>query len=233
MSASPPQIELVVARYEEDLAWTHNIPPEIRLTIYNKGLSPFPHALPLPNHGREAHTYLHHITSRYATLAPLTIFCQGHPFDHCSDFHQVLRSCLHSARPPFQWLGFIIDWDDATGQRLFLNWSKNTAREHLDLSSFCQQVLHEKPHEPFCFYPGAQFILSAETILAQPLSYYLQALAAARHFPHAAHCFERTWDRFFKVPGIPTELKNLPLPLYLKPIKRLQPSSLPPTGKLL
>ncbi len=66
--------ELVVARYAEDLAWVRNIPPQIRVTVYDKnGDAPYPGAIRLPNVGREAHTYLHHIVKRYDTLAPLTI----------------------------------------------------------------------------------------------------------------------------------------------------------------
>ncbi|RYZ90483.1 MAG: DUF3431 domain-containing protein, partial [Proteobacteria bacterium] len=66
-------IELVVARYLEDLAWLRNIPPQIRATVYDKNAdSPHPGALQLPNIGREAHTYLHHIVTRYDELAPIT-----------------------------------------------------------------------------------------------------------------------------------------------------------------
>ncbi|MGL1148113.1 hypothetical protein ACSTLH_00765, partial [Vibrio parahaemolyticus] len=38
----------------------------------------------LPNVGREAHTWIHHIIERYETLSPYTLFLQGNPLDHCS-----------------------------------------------------------------------------------------------------------------------------------------------------
>ena len=40
------------------------------------------HMLSIPNIGAEHQTYLHHIITNYNDLADITIFCQGHPFDH-------------------------------------------------------------------------------------------------------------------------------------------------------
>lgn len=103
------EIELVVARFEEDLAWVDALLTGgivDRATIYNKG-GPLPFAtVPLPNIGREAHTYLHHILQRFTTFAPLTVFAQGHPFDHCPDFCDRLKSLRTQRIPPNPfWLG--------------------------------------------------------------------------------------------------------------------------------
>jgi hypothetical protein len=77
-------IEIVVANYEEDISWIKDIPENLysRITIYNKG-SPKVYTIPrsnvvtLPNIGREAHTYLHHIINNYDTLADVTLFLPG------------------------------------------------------------------------------------------------------------------------------------------------------------
>ena len=74
-------IELVVARYREELNWLRRVPKSVRVTIYDKSAAPQPGAIALPNVGREAHTYLHHIVSRYESLSEVTVFCQGKPFD--------------------------------------------------------------------------------------------------------------------------------------------------------
>jgi hypothetical protein len=84
-------LQLVVARYSEDLSWLRNIPGAVAPFVYDKGDALFPGAVPLVNAGREAHTYLHHICERYNDLADVTVFCQGKPFDHAFDFHQTLR----------------------------------------------------------------------------------------------------------------------------------------------
>ena len=110
-SIPAPRIELVVARFREPLNWLKRVPSDLRITVYDKSEShdasesnayfddhaPRFNRLMLPNIGRESHTYLHHIITRYQTLAPstppapLTIFCQGKPFDHAFDFHRTLR----------------------------------------------------------------------------------------------------------------------------------------------
>ena len=102
--ASPPSIALVVARWREDLAWLRRVPPAVALHVYDKGgdaadLLPPPlrrrvHLEVLPNAGREAHTYLHHLAHRYDRLADLTVFAQGRPFDHVPDLHRLLRRDL-------------------------------------------------------------------------------------------------------------------------------------------
>ena len=60
-------LELVVARYAEDLAWLRRVPKEFAVTVYNKG-DIIPDAIALPNIGREAHTYLHHLADHYEDL---------------------------------------------------------------------------------------------------------------------------------------------------------------------
>jgi hypothetical protein len=75
---STAAIEVVVAKYREDVSWTTRL--GLPTTIYDK--SGAPGGLALPNIGRESHTYLTHIVGRYETLAGHTVFVQGAPFDH-------------------------------------------------------------------------------------------------------------------------------------------------------
>ena len=215
-------IELVVARHEEDLGWLRRVPRGVKVTVYNKGAS-MPNAVPLPNIGREAHTYLHHLVERYDTLAAWTLFCQGRPFDHVPDFHRTLRKL--AAEPPpsgdFAWWGFIIDQDDRTGSRLFMDWSKNTNRRPLDMATFWAGLWSEPCPDTFTFFLGAHFGLGAALAQRQPRSFYEQALRISATLPDAAHCFERCWDRVFRVDGIPPAWRGKPLPLYLRPVRRL------------
>jgi len=62
-------VEVVVAHHSESLGWLGpvcaSLPPRTRVTIYSKGPPPLLQgAVPLPNVGREAHTFLHHIAAR-------------------------------------------------------------------------------------------------------------------------------------------------------------------------
>ena len=77
-------IELVISRYNETLAWTQ-VPPfnQFRYTVYNKGpndvfeKSRVDKVIPLENVGNECHTYLSHILLNYNSLKPITVFLPG------------------------------------------------------------------------------------------------------------------------------------------------------------
>lgn len=224
-------LELVVARYEENLNWLRNIPPQIRATPYDKsGDKSGDESTPLPpntqrleNVGREAHTYLHHITTRYETLAPLTIFCQGKPFDHAFDFRKTLRELASGKKQieDFFWLGHLADTDSPDGI-LYKNWSKNDTGEGLDLNGFHHALFGEDGPSEYSFFGGAQFVVSRERIQNRPQSFYQNALEISIHFPHAAHCFERTWDRIFSAQQSTHERMDGEKTRYFKPIRRLQ-----------
>ena len=215
------QIELVVARYLEDLSWLRNIPPQITPRVYDK--SPTGN---LPNVGREAHTYLHYICENYDDLADLTVFAQGRPFDHAFDFHKTLRALAGGETvADFRWLGHIIDTDDANGARLFATWSKNNGDERLDMNGFHRALFGDVGIEGppiYTFVLGAQFVASRELIRARSLAFWRRALQISLEFPDAAHCYERSWDRVFGVAGLDLDWLNGRQTVYLKPIKRLE-----------
>ena len=84
-------IELVVARYNEDISWLNKIKNKnIKITIYNKGGNLNVKNIKLPNVGRESHTYLTHIINNYKSLADTTIFTQADPFLHSPHFIELL-----------------------------------------------------------------------------------------------------------------------------------------------
>jgi len=224
------EIELVVARYSERIEWTRNVPRSLAVTVYDKGGDLDAHALPharllkLENIGFEAHTYLHHLITRYDTLAPVTVFCQGHPFDHAHDLHRVLRAldAGDEVVEAFRWLGFIIDSDDPRGRRLFVPWSKNHDGRELDLDGFCRQ-LFDAPAAPWThFVVGAQFAVTRNQAHERSREFYQRALELAVKFPDSGSCFERVWDRVFDVVGVDPALLNGELCRYLKPIRRLR-----------
>ena len=214
-------LELVVAHYHENLNWLRHVPITIQKTIYSKSEAPplVPHQT-LPNVGREAQTYLYHLTTRYDSLADHTIFCQGKPFDHAYDFHASLRALASGefTNEHFKWLGHIIDTDSFDG-RLFQVWSKNTIGEGLDLAAFHQELFGTEGPQEYPFVLGAQFIVSRQQVYNQPLNFYQKALKVATSFPHAAHGYERMWDKVFKVEGINQKWLGGRRTVYLKKMK--------------
>lgn len=85
-------VALVVAAYRENLDWLNKIKHPI--IVYNKNdVEPI---VPknavvksIENIGRESQTYLYHIAENYDSLSDVTLFCQGHPFDHCKEFLDI------------------------------------------------------------------------------------------------------------------------------------------------
>jgi hypothetical protein len=233
--ATPPpsRIELVVARFEEDLRWLKRVPPAIRITVYNKGSSnPLSDSLEgrtqldvvsLPNVGREAHTYLMHLADRRSVLTPLTVFCQGKPFDHAPDFHDRLEALeLGDETPdPFLWYGFLDETDDPLGKRLFVPWSKNPAREELKTGELYTALFGEKSPEWFHFRGGAQFSVSRRAVLKRPAEFYRRLLEHTASDPLAAHALERFWDRIFGEPVIDPSTLSQEGVRYHKKIRRL------------
>jgi hypothetical protein len=117
-------IDIVVARYNEDLTWLIKLPAYLAYAsdnividtcfIYNKGNTPIEEVTPmltrhckvvvqdLPNIGRESHTYLHHIITTFDTRPStnLTLFIQGNITDHCINNlspHMFVKFLIQSA----------------------------------------------------------------------------------------------------------------------------------------
>jgi len=225
---APPRLELVVARYAEDLAWLKRVPREFAVTVYDKG-DGSSGGMHLPNVGREAHTYMHHLATNYGELAELTVFVQGHPFDHAPDLHTRLRAYANGAEvaSDFWWLGFLADTDDSRGRRLFVPWSKNPERHELEMDRFHEELLGVPGPASYRFFVGGQFTIRRDTVLRRPQKFYAQAAEFAARFPLAPHCFERCWDRIFCCDGTHERLPADQATVYLKPVKRLATATLP------
>ena len=230
----PVSVELVIARHEEDLRWVRRVPASIRIAIYNKGTTL---ALPLeivrregfsvnalPNLGREAHTYLTHLSERYEEVAPVTIFCQGHPFDHAPDFHARLRGVSEGSESPdpFLWYGFLEETDDPRGKRLFVPWSKNPERKELKTGRLHEELFGGTTPDFFHFRGGAQFAVTREAVHRRDREFYLRALDLSVKIPLAAHSYERIWDRIFGNPVIDPASLGPEGVRYLKRIRRLE-----------
>jgi hypothetical protein len=97
-------LNVVVARYKEDVAWLNRLPSDCKVYLYNKGPDLQPGVLHrdvtlirLPNHGRESGTYLHHLMERFrADEGDFTVFTQGGPFEHAPAMLELMRV-------PHQW----------------------------------------------------------------------------------------------------------------------------------
>jgi hypothetical protein len=166
-------VHVIVARYNEDLAWTNDITH--KLTIYNKGekveglTNP---VVPLVNKGREGETFLRHIIENYHNLDAVTVFLQGDPFDHLNllngwslDMTELEKKMVCyklnreiNANSKFE--GFYQVRYNVPGNT---NNSKTT--------EYCYYYFGEF-HNWFTVVPGAQYIVPKEVILSRPLMFW-------------------------------------------------------------
>ncbi len=222
-----PQVELVIARHEENLNWLRNLRaqvPSLQVTIYDKSAENKreAEAIALPNLGREAHTHLHHLATRYDSLADVTFFLQGYPFDHVPDLKGRVAAVTEGLRTvaDFEWLGFIIDTDDDRGRRLHVPWTKNTERAELPMAMYYEPLIEAPCPTTFAFRPGGQFVLPRSTARRRPASFYDKAVKlAAQPGIEAACCLERFWDHLFLAESRERQLLDGANTLYLRPTK--------------
>jgi len=221
MTANGPNLQLVVARYREDLSWLREL--DLPCVVYNKGpelaAGTLPHGArvqPLPNIGREAHTYLTHIIENYEHLPRYTFFLQGNPFAHLAPPEEPavtpagLRARLLDLAGrdvPFAglaWfrlrcdgLGRPHDLADPAKQGRWKGWGKDIPVARVFQALFDQPA----PAEFIARAATGNMLVRADRITAQPLDFYRRALGLILADPEDAentgHAFERLWQAIF------------------------------------
>jgi len=228
------EVDLVVSHFNEDLRWLKRVPEAFKITVYAKGSPPDFRFLSrpvtcrhLPNIGREAHTWLLHCLEHWQAPAEVTVFLQGHPFDHCHDTHARLKQVAEegSGSLPasgFHWWGFIIETDDAMGERVFVPWSKNCNHRKLDIGARYRALFEATPPCEYRFFPGGQFAVSRSALQFRPPEFYRKAIALFDSDPDLPYCLERFWDVVFNAPSISDETMGGEKTVYLKKIRKLE-----------
>ena len=173
-----PDLEIVIANYEEDIEWVNKIPRTLytKLTIYNKGKPKNYDSLvkkgakvySLPNIGREGHTYYKHIYDNYDNLADYTIFLQGNPFDHSPNIISNLNKYVNN-----RYLNIDFEFLSETVYNCNLNGCIH--HKNLPLIEIYEKLFNKrKEYMEFKFGAGAQFIVSKKKILQRPKEFYLK-----------------------------------------------------------
>jgi len=211
---------IVVAHYNEDLSWLTEVKdiPGTRIFVYSKApadklpvlpaltASPNIHFQRLPNVGREAHTYLHHIITHYDSIASgiasedLTnedlLFTQGNPFDHRSRaefFDNYVKNNNNTRTYPPS--------DRCAIHRCWKPYLKNVKDSGGGIGGWWAKVF--PPEEPFPrtlkIIWFAIFRVKSEHILRRPLAFYERAIKTVNHHidPEEGHFFERAWGNLF------------------------------------
>lgn len=243
---APRGLELVIARYREDLSWLRGL--GLPATVYNKGpalapdllqsfalqpdalrpdtlqpdtnqagaLKPGVRVIPLPNTGREAHTFFTHIINEYNDLPEWTAFLQGDPVAHLAppqeprvspaDLRQKLLDLAAAGRPfaGLAWfrlrcdgLGRPHDLADPAKEGRWKGWGKDIPVAQVFEALFDAPA----PQEFIARAPTGNMLVRRERILARPLEFYRRALelvlADADDAQNTGHALERLWQAVF------------------------------------
>jgi hypothetical protein len=152
--------DLVIAHCDEDLSWVNHLAwPSCNTFIYSKGVEKV--GTKLPNVGREFHTYFTHIVDNYDTLADVTFFLQGWPFDRSSGIV-----------PALHWLQNIHYIEFGTD-------ILDTGETDEQMKGFWDFMLDNSDTEPrskqpngWCFRANVQCAVSRDVLRRRPLKFY-------------------------------------------------------------
>lgn len=221
-------IDLVIARYNEDLQWLRRIDTTKfnRIYVYNKGAPGFVPPVPgciaidLPNVGREAHTYINHVVANYGVkLGDVTVFVPGscdmpHKWDKALS---VIQKAIKTGDTVF-----LSDTkcDDVREAFYAFTLDVYEARTQSNTRANPEKNLLKSPERPFgkwyeknfgdyvardVSYYGI-FAVSKKDILKRSVNSYLKLneYVNSHSSPEVAHYLERTWHVVFS--------KGSPLP---------------------
>lgn len=187
--------QLIIANYQEDLNWVSRF--QHTCFVYRKGNSNFEFGnnvltFDLPNIGREAHTFLHHIVENYDNLGEYNIFLQGNPFDH---FKEIER-CLND-------LPYSLDVCKRYSEGCY-----GLADDHLDETiAFCNNIrvypesidrIYFEVHPvKYVFSSGAQYFVNRKNIINKSKKFYYNLLTNLKWDSHEPWSMERLWPMVF------------------------------------
>lgn len=186
--------ELVIAAYNRQYDWITNINEDVKITIYRKGSAndlKNDEIFIEPNLGRDVHIFFHHLYNRYDTLSDFTIFSQDYPFDHVSNYIDLINEDVSHwnfhAKQHIEGCWFFCT------QYGVLECDKNGYPNHAGLNieriwnllftSNCPDTLH--------FTPTGHFIISNELATSIPKEFYKKILNILEEYDDAPWVIER------------------------------------------
>ncbi|KAI4205504.1 MAG: hypothetical protein LQ350_000283 [Teloschistes chrysophthalmus] len=211
------EFEIVVAHYNEDISWLAKHSSEC--CVYTKGPAknspdpPFTFT-PLPNIGREGHTFLYHIVNHYDDQADVTLFVQGRIDDHVDLSVDEMKAKSLAASIgqvctfPFRELEHFDHWEGIPWEEYpcWQRWSSmETAKMKETPLQYFQKYISESERIPAAvgFAPGAIFAVRKETIQQHSKAYFERLLEKmflgdmAHVNPETGHYMERFWLAMF------------------------------------
>ena len=199
------KIQIVVARYNEDIKWL--LPFKDVTIIYNKGqylplLNSF-NFINLDNVGRESHTYLYHIIENYDNLSDKTIFFQGNIRDHkilnIEKYFGTDNFIGHFSKIKIDQLKKNIEHYGKWQIEYRNNKMKKNNYTVFDWLTKIIGIEINNEMDEFNVVWGSNFAVSKELILSKPKRFYENIIRYLNYHinPEEGHYLERTWYLIF------------------------------------
>jgi len=204
-----PDLLAVVAHFQEDASWVADL--GFPALVYDKG-GDWPGGIPLPNVGREAHTYLTHILAHYPEFPNHVLFLQGNPFPHLgegADTAFLVAKALELLdrgacfgglawfRARCDRLGRPHQMADPAKKGRWPGWGKDIPVGRV----FEQLFAGPAPKSFLASAMTGNFLVSRQRILARPPGFYRRALelilADPKDAENTGHALERLWQVVF------------------------------------
>lgn len=202
-----PTVELVVARHLEDVAWVNEWVPYVdRVTIYDKSGSPVESVhpkitvVPLPNVGREAHTYAHHFAEHYDDLCDRVVCTQGSYSPHMS--RESFEAIVRGGQPPTLIPTLDTSWSLSLMAKFGWTQDSNYVAERMQPSGmtmgkfFLRYIADDLlPEDKVGWWANAIFAAPRDAVRRHPRAKYgaIRELCEVGPNPEAAHMLERGW----------------------------------------
>jgi hypothetical protein len=221
-STESRSVDLVVARYKENLEWLNNYKDSRfqNVFIYNKSDSPVEDCVneyancvikTLPNVGVCDHTYLYHIIENYDSLADVTVFAPGSAdLEYKANvFKTTIDKTMTTKDSVLNVYKFDIDADKAMYNFRMINYIPSSSHNR-DRNDFKNVPASPTPfgvwyrkhfpevHTPYSSFLGI-FAVSKEHVHQRPKSFYKEMInqVNTNTFHEASHFIERAWFSIF------------------------------------
>jgi hypothetical protein len=215
-------VELVVARYKENLDWLtpYDDGTFSKITVYNKSTTPVEYKSDkarvrietLPNVGVCDHTYLYHIIENYYDLADTTVFIPGSGYLPYKK--ELIEFTIGKVKETKDTVIPIYPFDVTLGEAMY-----NLTIDNYTLSTNENRDTPNEEHTPAkirpfgkwyqTYFGDAQvkkgtfigiFAASREDIRSRDKEFYQELLSqvATDKFHETSHYIERSWSAIFK-----------------------------------
>jgi hypothetical protein len=213
------KIDIIIARFNEDLSWTLEEPyNQFKYIVYNKGndedfyKNNVIKIINLPNIGRCDHTYIYHIIDNYYNLSDITVFFPGSiDIEYKKKYSTLILNNIkiHDNAIFINQNNNLTDILDLFKSFYLNDWSasynKNKVKEEKLLPSNYRPFENWKNkffnniNECYLYTLGGVFSVNKKDILSSPIELYKSILKELdiHSNPEAGHFVERSWCYLF------------------------------------